>query len=98
LDHFNDTGIQTLILGCTHYPLFKEIIPQILKDKNVKIIDSAESIAASAKQKLGELDLLNKDGGNFHCYVSDRPQRFHELAERFLGKELTTVDVVSLEK
>lgn len=97
LDHFDDTGIQTLILGCTHYPLFKETIPHILKDKKVKIIDSAESIARSAKQKLTELGLLNTKGGNFHCYVSDRPQRFHELAERFLGKELTTVDVVSLD-
>lgn len=99
LDHFDDSGIQTLILGCTHYPLFKETIPSVLKNKDVKIIDSAESIAASAKQKLIEMDLLNSEGGNFQCYVSDRPQRFHELAERFLGRELTTaVEVVSLDK
>jgi glutamate racemase len=99
LDHFDDSGIQTLILGCTHYPLFKETIPRVLKNKKIKIIDSAESIAASARQKLNEMDLLNTEGGNFQCFVSDRPQRFHELAERFLGKELTTnVEVVSLDK
>jgi len=99
LDHFDDSGIQTLILGCTHYPLFKEAIPKVLKNKNVRIIDSAESIASSAKQKLADMDLLNSSGGNFQCFVSDRPQRFHELAERFLGKKLTSnVEVVTLDK
>ncbi|SMO91453.1 glutamate racemase [Gracilimonas mengyeensis] len=97
LDVFKGSGIQSLILGCTHYPLFKEVIPKVMNGEGVEIIDSAESIAASAKTKLQELNLLNKDGGDFHCFVSDRPQRFHELAERFLGRDLKSVDVVSLD-
>lgn len=96
LDHFEGSGIQSLILGCTHYPLFKDVIPKVLTDQKVEIIDSAESIAESAKGKLDELGLLNKSGGDFRCYVSDRPQRFHELAERFLGRSLTGVEVVNL--
>lgn len=96
LDAFDDSDIQSLILGCTHYPLFKDVIPKILKNGNIEIIDSAESIAKSAKAKLDELDLLNTSGGDFQCFVSDRPQRFHELAERFLGKQLTGVEVVAL--
>ncbi|MEQ8524995.1 glutamate racemase [Gracilimonas sp.] len=96
LDDFNESGIQSLILGCTHYPLFKDVIPKVLKDGTIEIIDSAESIAESAKSKLDELSLLNESGGDFQCYVSDRPQRFHELAERFLGKSLNGVEVVSL--
>ena len=96
LDDFNDSGIQSLILGCTHYPLFKDVIPKVLQDKTIEIIDSAESIAESAKSKLEELHLLNDSGGDFRCYVSDRPQRFHELAERFLGRSLSKVEVVSL--
>ncbi|MGN8224910.1 glutamate racemase [Gracilimonas sp. BCB1] len=96
LDHFEGSGIQSLILGCTHYPLFKDVIPKVLKDQQVEIIDSAESIAESAKAKLDELGLLNESGGDFRCYVSDRPQRFHELAERFLGRSLNGVEVVSL--
>ncbi|HBQ58158.1 MAG TPA: glutamate racemase, partial [Balneolaceae bacterium] len=63
LDGFKGSGIQSLILGCTHYPLFKEIIPSILNGEGVEIIDSAESIATSAREKLGELSLLNDTGG-----------------------------------
>ena len=97
LDAFDDSDIQSLILGCTHYPLFKSVIPKILKNGNIEIIDSAESIAESAKAKLGEIKLLNEKGGDFQCFVSDRPQRFHELAERFLGKQLNGVEVVALD-
>ncbi|MAO65558.1 MAG: glutamate racemase [Balneola sp.] len=97
LDGFKGSGIQSLILGCTHYPLFKEIIPSILNGEGVEIIDSAESIATSAREKLGELSLLNDTGGEFQCFVSDRPQRFHELAERFLGRRLNGVEVVVLD-
>jgi glutamate racemase len=98
LDDFDDSGIQSLILGCTHYPLFKDVIPKVLKNGNIEIIDSAESIAESAKVKLDGLGILNKSGGDFQCFVSDRPQRFHELAERFLGRKLNSVEVVSLDK
>ncbi|HET8865195.1 MAG TPA: glutamate racemase [Gracilimonas sp.] len=97
LDVFDDSDIQSLILGCTHYPLFKEVIPKILKNGDIEIIDSAESIAESAKTKLEELNLLNGKGGDFQCFVSDRPQRFHELAERFLGRRLNGVEVVELD-
>jgi glutamate racemase len=97
LDSFKGSGIQSLILGCTHYPLFKETIPKILNGDHVEIIDSAESIASSAKEKLEEMNLLNNTGGEFQCFVSDRPQRFHELAERFLGRALNTVQIVDLD-
>ncbi len=98
LNDFKGSGIQSLILGCTHYPLFKEVIPKVLNGEGVEIIDSAESIATAAKKKLEELDLLNESGGDFQCFVSDRPQRFHELAERFLGRGLNGVEVVGLDK
>lgn len=97
LDEFHGSGIQSLILGCTHYPLFKEVIPKILNGDEVEIIDSAESIATAAKALLEEQELLNSTGGNFQCFVSDRPQRFQELAERFLGRRLNEVDVVDLD-
>lgn len=98
LQVFDNSEIQSLILGCTHYPLFKDIIPKILKDGNIHIVDSADSIAEAAKGKLDELNLLNKNGGEFQCFVSDRPQRFKEMAERFLGRKLNNVEVVKLDK
>ncbi|MTI87298.1 MAG: glutamate racemase [Balneolaceae bacterium] len=98
LDVFRITDIESLILGCTHYPLFKQVIPKILngEGRNIQIIDSADSIAASAKEKLEALDMLNAEGGGFECYVSDRPQRFQELAERFLGHPVKGVHIEQL--
>lgn len=96
LSVFKNSNIDSLILGCTHYPLFKDIIPKVLNSDTIEIIDSANSIAQTAKQKLTQLDLLNSDGGNFQCYVSDRPQRFQDLAERFLGRDISNVIVTHL--
>ena len=96
LSVFDNTSINALILGCTHYPLFKDVIPKVLNSNSVKIIDSAESIAETARIKLQAMNTLNQTGGKFECFVSDRPQRFQELAERFLGREVSEVIVSQL--
>ncbi len=90
-DHYH---LDALILGCTHYPLFTSLITDVLPSKKTSIIDSAESIAVSAKQYLEEYGGYNTQGGQFNCFVSDRPKRFQELAERFLGQPLTKIDIV----
>ena len=90
-DHYH---LDALILGCTHYPLFTNLIADVLTSKKTRIIDSAESIAASAKQYLEDHGGCNTQGGSFNCFVSDRPKRFQELAERFLGQPLTKIDIV----
>ncbi len=91
---FDHCHLDALILGCTHYPLFTGLITDVLPSKKTSIIDSAESIAASAKQYLEEHGGVNTQGGLFNCFVSDRPKRFQELAERFLGQPLTKIDIV----
>jgi glutamate racemase len=98
LKDFKNKEMDTLILGCTHYPLFKDQIQNYLKETNTQVIDSAISIADMAKKLLTEKNLLNvrAEGGTFECYVSDKPQRFQTLAERFLGKKLNRIDIVSL--
>ncbi|MDR8392212.1 glutamate racemase [Aliifodinibius sp. S!AR15-10] len=97
LQKFEGSDIDSLILGCTHYPLFKETIKKVLHDPKIEIVDSALSIAEMAKKELDKLDLLNDEAaGRFECYVSDRPQRFHELAERFLGHRIEDVEIVAL--
>jgi glutamate racemase len=45
---------------------------------------------------LKNLQIENKNGGSFKCFVSDRPQRFQELAERFLGRKLEHIEIVSI--
>ena len=96
LGMFKHSNLDSLILGCTHYPLFKKVIPNILNQPDTTIIDSAESIVGMAKSNLKKLGLLNKNGGSFHCFVSDRPQRFQELAERFLGRPISEIQIVGL--
>jgi glutamate racemase len=98
LNPFKNNGVEALILGCTHYPLFKQAIFDFFDGKKIELIDSAESVAESAKKRLGRLELLNYSDkpGIMTCYVSDRPQRFNELAERFLGREPESIIVESL--
>ena len=89
--------IDTLVLGCTHYPLLKPLLQDILGPQ-VNLIDSAEAMADIAA------DLINKQNiGNQNClppdyvfYVSDLPYRFQTLGERFLGRTLGRVELVSL--
>lgn len=96
LSGFKMTDINSLILGCTHYPLFKTTIREFFIDHTIYIIDSAESIAEWASERLKNLQIENENGGSFECFVSDQPQRFHELAKRFLGRKINRVEIVNL--
>ncbi len=97
LENFKDKPLDALILGCTHYPLFREQIVQVLNHTDMQIVDSADSIALKAKEVLTEKKWLNlQEKGRFSCYVSDKPQRFQHLAELFLGNPIHRVEVVSL--
>lgn len=97
LEEVQQHNIDSLILGCTHYPLFKNSIQRILNGDHIEIIDSADSIADMTKTMLTERNLLSTHTQpHFDCYVSDKPQRFQELAERFLGQKLKGVETISL--
>ncbi|MDI6401617.1 glutamate racemase [Balneolaceae bacterium ANBcel3] len=96
LSDFKDKELDSLILGCTHYPLFKESIKKVLGDAP-EIIDSAESIAEMTVDMLRQKGWANPTGeGRFDCFVSDKPQRFKVLAERFLGEKLNRVEIINL--
>ena len=87
LTPLRDTGIDTLILGCTHYPLLKKMIGDFM-GSDVTLIDSGKVTAQAAAAALADLGLLNgrTEGGNAHYYVSDTPDNFDELEHRFLGE------------
>lgn len=81
--------IDTLVLGCTHYPLLKPALRKVVGDR-VALVDSAESCAKFARDRLDKLQLLatnRKRAGWIRPYVTDEPERFGEFAERFLGCE-----------
>jgi len=79
--------IDTLILGCTHYPLFKDTIQQVVGEE-VKLIDSAKEVALRVREIAG--DSSNVDCG-FHSYeffVTDQPERFARVGKVFLKKKI----------
>lgn len=89
--------IDTLILGCTHYPILKKTIGKVM-GKNVKLIDSGEETAKVVKSILEQNDLLSKrkKKGTHKFFVTDFPNNFKPISERFLGKKINDVKKVKL--
>ncbi len=91
LDHylqdFRAEHIDTLVLGCTHYPLFKPLLAELL-GPGVSLIDSAEETAAAVAAAMGE---ARGAGGGHTFYLTDLPHTFAALAERFLGTPVRNV-------
>jgi len=86
-----DRGIDTLILGCTHYPLLKALLSGIL-GPGVTLIDSAEQIARRVETLLQERrELSPAPQGTRRFFVSDYPRNFEELGRRFLGEPVGEV-------
>jgi len=79
--------VDTLVLGCTHYPLLKKVVSKTM-GKEVKLIDSAEETAVEVERVLTEKGLLKRTNKiPFRkFYVSDVPDRFVEVGERFLSE------------
>ncbi len=93
LSSFNNR-VDTLILGCTHYPLLKDIIFD--NTENIKLIDSASTVANVVHKVLLEHNLLSTNNlGSFDCYVTDFPMRFEELGNIFFGSDITNVRLVN---
>lgn len=93
LSKFHNSGIDTLILGCTHYPLLKEAIQEVVGNQ-VTLVDSARPTANLLKSELKNSNLLNEGEGSRKFFVTDAPERVYEIADVFLGKHV----VPSLEK
>lgn len=89
--------IDTLILGCTHYPLLKKVLRAVL-GPSVKLIDSAEQTAIELEDMLDSLKARRRDGaGSREFFVSDAPKRFLKLARRLLGVRVDRVSLHRLE-
>lgn len=97
LKPFQTDSIDTLILGCTHYPLLKPIIQRVLGPTPV-LIDSAEAVAEEVVSTLkkGDLGTTHSHPGNLHCFVTDFPLHFQSIVRRFLGMSIDHVQTVHL--
>ena len=99
LEPLRATGIDTLILGCTHYPLLTEIIADIMSP-GVTLIDSGAAAARVLRQTLSDRGALaQRDHGTLTLYASDRPEDFGALAGQFLRRPLeSAVQHVDIER
>ncbi len=90
LEPLKQADVDTLILGCTHFPMLSEVISEYMGEK-VTLINAGEETAKTAKAAL-EADGLLNDGqrtGKSEFFVSDRPEGFSRIAEGFLGKKIS---------
>jgi glutamate racemase len=97
LDPFKSADIDTLVLGCTHYPLLKPLIAEVL-GPSVQLIDSAAETAAETARTLQDKGLASNDGHEpAHRFIaSDDPLMFLQLGQRFLGGTIEGVEVRTL--
>lgn len=99
LEPLLEMEIDTLILGCTHYPLLRETLVE-LAGPGITLVDSAGETARQAEQVLLEQRLRSPgvDEPVRHFTVSDLPLRFREVGRRFLGELMGTVERVDVER
>lgn len=97
LDDFKRAGIDALVLGCTHYPLLKPVISEVL-GQDIKLIDSATETAAMVKETIGAVDEGRGGEAQREFYVTDGPEKFKSVGERFLtGLRIDSIKLISLE-
>ena len=102
MSSFKDTDVDTLILGCTHFPMIQDTIQRVV-GKDVTLINPALETAISAQEMLKERDLLNDrdievNEEGYRFYVSDAPARFERVADMFLPLGIGGAKQVAIEE
>jgi glutamate racemase len=94
-----ENDIDTLILGCTHYPVIKKTIQNVV-GPGIKLIDSGEETALFTRQLLQQHDLERKktSEGSLNLFVSDIPAKFGDVGSRFLGYSIGETERVDFDR
>jgi glutamate racemase len=106
LSEFRQANLSALVLGCTHYPILREVISETV-GRDVKLIDSGEATAADVESLLDSSDLTHEETPGLyqerqlcddldHFYVTDAAERFAKVAERFLGSAPSILEAVEI--
>jgi glutamate racemase len=98
LEGMKGAGVDTLVLGCTHYPLLKDVIAEVMGD-GVQLVDSAAETAHTVAEILRGRGTLRPaaEKGNHHYFVTDVPAGFIKVGNRFLGGRLEEVYQVDMD-
>lgn len=96
---FEGTNIDTLVMGCTHYPILYDTIKSVTQSK-VELVNPATEAALELKDLLQMRDLLNQQEREprYAYYVSDAPNKFKKIGEDFLGRNVDDVTVIEIQK
>ena len=100
LENIKNEGVDTLILGCTHYPLLSKTIGQFMGD-GVTLINAGSEVAKALKAELSSRNLLKEDGktGVYSYYVSDNVDGFENLGGTFLERKINgQVEKIDIER
>lgn len=91
-------NVDSLVLGCTHYPALRYTLNKVLGDK-VTLVNPAYETAKATKAMLKEQNLLSQklDGGSSNFFVSDDPEKFKRIGGNILRKEIASVQKVNIE-
>ncbi len=92
-----EQGIDSLVLGCTHYPVLKDVISDVI-GKDIRLIDSGKATAEKVYSILKSFGWLNnsKKQGEDEFYVSDFPERFRKVGEIFLKRNIEKVSIANI--
>ncbi|MEO8705851.1 MAG: glutamate racemase [Kofleriaceae bacterium] len=93
-----DPALDTLVLGCTHYPLLREVISRVARElsgRPVAVVDSASAMAEAARETLGSGANRRTESGTLQVFATDT-SRLDDVAPRFLGEALTGFELVDL--
>jgi len=93
-----DFGVDTVILGCTHYPLLSGVIQEVMGE-DVTLIDSGMAASLEVEDYLNGRGVRNDSNqlGTLEFYVSDLPAKFKAVAERFLGTEVKHIEKIDVD-
>ncbi|NLJ66664.1 MAG: glutamate racemase [Clostridiales bacterium] len=99
LDSMRDEDIDTLLLGCTHYPLLEDAIGKVMGPE-VRLVNPAEATALEVGRILKTRGILNEGEAEarYNFFVSDLGEKFEELGGRFLGREIKCARKIEIEK
>ncbi|HEU4873582.1 MAG TPA: glutamate racemase [Pyrinomonadaceae bacterium] len=106
LSEFHKTTLGALVLGCTHYPILRDVISETV-GREITLIDSGEATARDVESLLESSDLTHEDALGLyqerqlcddldHFYVTDAAERFAKVAERFLGSAPSILEAVEI--
>jgi len=100
LEPLSRAGVDTLVLGCTHYPLLRGVIGQVMGDA-VQLVDSAEETARAVEELLESRGMSNDSAqfaGKHRFFTTDVSDTLLNLAEKFFAAEIKQLEIIDLEQ